>query len=83
MHASASEVGLALLAYLGTAVPMLGALYIGTRMADRGVDARLCWVVGFAVLLGGWGVFLPPTLSLEKAACAHTACISDKANSGD
>jgi hypothetical protein len=83
MHASASDVGFALLAFLGTAVPMLGALYIGTRMADRGVDARLCWVVAFAVLLGGWGVLLLPTLSVEKAACTHTTCLSGEANSGD
>jgi hypothetical protein len=83
MHTSANDVGLALMAFFGTAVPILGALYIGTKMADRGVDAILSWVVGFAVLIGGWGVFLPPTLNLEKAACADTACGSGKADLGD
>ena len=84
MNASGG-ISLALLAFFGTAVPIVAGLYIGTRMADRGADARLCWVVGFAVLLGGWGVFLPLTQHLEKAACTRPGyenCIGQKPNSG-
>lgn len=86
MNASDIGIGLALLAFFGTAVPIVAGLYMGTRMADRGLDARLCWVVGFAVLLGGWGVFLPLTQYLEKAACTHAGyekCIDQKPNSDD
>ncbi len=86
MNASASGIGLALLAFFGTAVPIVAGLYIGTRMADRGVDAWLCWVVGFAILLGGWGVFLPLTQYLERAACTYPGCensIGQTPSSGD
>jgi hypothetical protein len=84
MNASADDIALAVLAFLGTAVPILAGLYISTRMADRGVDARLCWVVGFAVLLAGWGVLLLPALYLEKQlAPAPPMRTSQKVESGD
>ena len=69
MMPSISDLGSALFSFLGVAVPIIGSLYVGTKLAERKFETALCFLAAISVLLGGWAVALPTAFALENARC--------------
>jgi hypothetical protein len=66
---SLADIGAALFSFFGIAVPIVASLYVGTKMAERRIEAALCCLAAFSVLLGGWAIALPTAFAIEKARC--------------
>lgn len=66
---SLSDLGAALFSCLAIAVPIVLSLYVGTKLAERRIDALLCCLIGFSVLVAGWAIALPKAFALENVRC--------------
>jgi hypothetical protein len=65
------DIGLSLLSLMTTLLPAVGALYIGLKLADRGVRTWVCWAIGLTALVAGWLIFMPAKTVLDSELCRH------------